>query len=93
MAKLPVMGRVKTRLAREVGAVEAVRFYRGTLAAVTGRIGRDPRWETTLSIAPDHGVRVPVWPGGPLRRPQGRGDLGQRMQRIMDEAPPGPVMV
>ena len=93
MAKLPVMGQVKTRLARQVGAVEAVRFYRQTLAAVTARIGRDPRWETTLSIAPDHGVHTPVWPAGPMRRRQGHGHLGQRMQRIMDEAPPGPLII
>jgi uncharacterized protein len=93
MAKVPIMGRVKTRLAREVGAVEAVRFYRHTLAAVLARIGRDPRWQTSLSIAPDAGVGRPIWPRGPLRRAQGGGDLGQRMQRIMDWPEPGPLII
>jgi uncharacterized protein len=93
MAKVPVMGRVKTRLAREVGGTEAMRFYRHTLSALLDRIGHDPRWQTSLAIAPDSGIGSPVWPPGLRRRAQGSGDLGQRMQRIMDWSEPGPVII
>lgn len=93
MAKVPELGRVKTRLGRQVGGVEAVRFYRHTLAAVVGRLTADPRWRTSLSIAPDTGVAASVWPRAARRSPQGGGDLGRRMQRIMDRHPPGPVII
>lgn len=53
MAKAPVLGRVKTRLAREVGAVEAARFYRVALARLLARLGPDPRWLTVVAVAPD----------------------------------------
>lgn len=93
MAKVPAMGRVKTRLARQAGAGEATRFYRHAMASVIGRLGRDPRWRTSLSIAPDSGVGARVWPSHLPRRPQGDGDLGSRMQRIMDRQPPGPLII
>jgi uncharacterized protein len=93
MAKVPELGRVKTRLARQVGGVEAVRFYRHTLAAVLGRVGSDPRWSTSLSVAPDTGITHRVWPRTNRRHMQGAGDLGQRMQRIMQCQPPGPVII
>ncbi len=93
MAKVPNLGRVKTRLAREVGGVEAVRFYRHTLAAVLGRVGRDRRWRTSLSIAPDTGLDHRAWPRALPRQPQGTGDLAHRMQRIMDRPAPGPLII
>ena len=93
MAKDPVMGRVKTRLAREVGAAEAVRFYRATAAAVIGRLARDPRFETVLAVAPDRRMASRGLPAGLRRRAQGGGDLGQRMQRLLADNPPGPVVI
>ena len=93
MVKAPHMGRVKTRLAREAGGGEAVRFYRHTVQAVLGRLWRDPRWRTQLSVAPDSAITNPFWPKGVERRRQGSGDLGCRMQRIMDDAGPGPVII
>ena len=44
MAKRPVAGRVKRRLAREIGDIAALRFYRTTLANTVMRLGTDPRW-------------------------------------------------
>jgi hypothetical protein len=93
MAKLPVAGRVKTRLAREIGTAEATRFYRTTMRAVLGRLGRVPFWETLITVAPDTGVASPMLPPGVARIPQGGGDLGVRMQRPMRTLPPGPVCV
>ena len=84
MAKQPVMGHVKTRLAAEVGAPEAVRFYRNCLRTIATRLGADPRWRTVLAIAPDTALGNPVWPRGIGRIAQGHGDLGLRMQRLLE---------
>ncbi len=93
MVKAPVAGAVKTRLAREAGAVAATRFYRHATAALLGRIGRDARWRTVLAVAPDIHAGARFWPCGLARRGQGLGGLGQRMQRLMDDLPPGPVVI
>ena len=94
MARRPELGRVKTRLAKGIGAVDATRFYRQTTASVLRRLGRDPRWRTMLSLAPDHAIDD----GGlsPLTLPriaQGEGDIGERMQNIFEVGPPGPVVI
>lgn len=93
MAKVPVMGRVKTRLAAAVGAVEATRFYRHTVSTVVGRLARDRRWTTEIAVAPDAGRYWTGWRQGPVTRAQGGGDLGRRMQRIIDRTPAGPVII
>lgn len=93
MVKEPVMGRVKTRLAREIGMVSATAFYRANSACVIARLARDARWRTELSVAPDAGIRSRAWAASLTRKAQGHGDLGQRMQHILDRARPGPVIV
>jgi uncharacterized protein len=93
MAKEPVAGRIKTRLAAEIGAATAARFARHCTAAVLGRVAADPRWRTTIAVAPDAARFSRMWPRGLARGPQGPGDLGARMQRIFDRAPPGPVVI
>jgi rSAM/selenodomain-associated transferase 1 len=93
MAKVPVAGRVKTRLAAEVGVAAALRWARACAAAVLRRLGGDARWHTTVAVAPDAGCRAPIWPRGLALAPQRGGDLGARMQRIFDRAGPGPVVI
>jgi len=93
MAKEPRAGRVKSRLARKIGVAEATRFYRVTLDALGRSIARDPRWQTVFAVAPDGAVEAPVWPDRIPVIGQGAGDLGERMQRIMDAMPPGPVVI
>jgi len=93
MAKLPIAGRVKTRLAREVGTVEATRFYRVTGRLLLMRLARQPFWTTHLAVSPDTGITSPVWPRHVRRIPQGGGDLGVRMHQPMRTLPPGPVCV
>jgi rSAM/selenodomain-associated transferase 1 len=93
MARQPRLERVKTRLGREIGAVEATRIYRVMLAGLLRRLGRDPRWQTWLAVDGVHEVDAPVWPAGLNVVDQGRGDLGQRMQRMFDTLPPGPVVL
>jgi rSAM/selenodomain-associated transferase 1 len=93
MAKAPVAGAVKTRLAREVGVTQATRFARAATAALLARVGADPRWQTVVAVAPDTAAASRCWPRGLPRMRQGRGDLGQRMQRIFDSLPPGPALI
>ena len=93
MARSPVAGRVKSRLARDVGSVPATQFYRHTAAAVIARLATDKGWRTTLALTPDHGDFPAAWLKRARHKHQGGGDLGQRMQRIMDRARPGPVVI
>lgn len=93
MAKLPVMGRVKSRLGREVGQVVATSFYRHAMARVVWRLSRDPRWRTIVAVMPDTAIGAAAWPGAVARMRQGQGDLGRRMQAIMDDLPPGPAVI
>ncbi|MBQ0766946.1 MAG: DUF2064 domain-containing protein, partial [Sulfitobacter litoralis] len=55
---------------------------------------QDPRWQVVLAVAPDRaGLSSRVWPAHLPRWPQGRGDLGDRMGRMLRGAPAGPVCV
>ncbi|MGE3477674.1 MAG: TIGR04282 family arsenosugar biosynthesis glycosyltransferase [Rhodospirillaceae bacterium] len=93
-AKVPRLGQVKRRLAREIGDVAAWRFQRAMLAALLRSLARDPRWRTTLWLSPDRLAR-----GGGLRvnglrlRAQGGGDLGARMRRAFLARTKGPVVL
>jgi rSAM/selenodomain-associated transferase 1 len=95
MAKQPVAGAVKSRLARGIGSAAALRFYRTTLAHTLLKLGRDPRWQTYLAVTPDVSLAESCWPSTLMvtRIPQGRGDLGARMQSLIDCMPPGPVII
>jgi uncharacterized protein len=93
MAKMPVAGGVKTRLAREIGVARATGFARQAAAALLQRVGFDRRWQTILAVAPDYGIHSRAWPRGLARLPQGGGDLGARMQRIFDRGPAGPMLI
>lgn len=92
--RAPRIDRVKGRLARDVGSVAAWAFYRSTMSTVLRRLQSDPRWQCWLAITPDEDAcNQALWPRGWRRRGQGRGDLGDRMARIMTALPPGPVVI
>ena len=92
--KAPRLGAVKTRLARDVGAVAAWKFYKDTVAALVRRLSRDRRWRTWIALAPDSAAREPGrWPRDVTLIPQGRGDLGERMDRALRRPPPGPAVL
>jgi len=94
MAKAPLIGRVKTRLARDIGAVEALRFYREAAAGLIRRVGRDPRWRTVIAVSPDRAVHERgIWPEDLPCVGQGEGDLGARMGSLFRDLPPGPVVI
>jgi len=81
MVKVPQAGRVKTRLAREIGAIPALWWFRHQLRSLVRRV-QDPRWDLVLAVSPDaNGLMSRQFPPGIARVPQGRGDLGVRMAR------------
>ena len=90
-ARLPRLGTGKSRLARDLGAVAALRFERLMLVRTLHRLGRDPRWHLRLSVTPDRAARR--WPGRFAAFPQGGGDLGARMCRALAARPPGPAVL
>ncbi len=92
MVKAPRPGRVKTRLAREIGEMAAARFYRHNTAAVIRRL-RDLRWRLALAVAPEAAHEARWWPGDLPRISQGKGDLGARMAHVFAQARPGPVLI
>lgn len=80
MVKAPRAGRVKTRLGREIGMTTAAWWYRHQTARLLRKI-RDPRWDLVLAVSPDQAMGP--WPGGHPKVPQGQGDLGARMGRLL----------
>lgn len=91
-ARAPQAGRVKRRLAQEIGMLAATRFYRTLLATTLRALSADRRWRTWLFVTPDDSLGHPIWRGLQRRR-QGRGDLGRRMRLPFNTLPPGPVVL
>jgi uncharacterized protein len=93
MVKEPRLGAAKTRLGREIGAVAATRFYRSVTANLIRRLAPDPRWRTVLAVAPDAALASRCWPAGIQRIRQGRGDIGERMARLLGGNRSGPAVL
>lgn len=93
-ARAPALGRVKTRLARDIGALAALRFHRLATGRLLRRLAGDPRWRCWLALTPDRAACEPrYWRAGVTRIAQGGGDLGRRMRRPLLRLPPGPVVI
>lgn len=93
-ARAPVYGAVKTRLARDIGCMEALRFYRHSLLSMCRRLARDTRFEVRLATTPLAALHeAGFWPPGLQRVDQGKGDLGQRMIKVLQSAGCGPAIV
>ncbi len=93
MVKEPRAGRVKTRLGRDIGMVPATWWFRHSVRRLLRNV-TDPRWDLLLAVSPDvQGLRSRVWPEHLQRIPQGRGDLGQRMARLLAQPQKGPVVI
>lgn len=87
-ARAPMIGAVKRRLAADIGEMEAWRFYRETTRIIVRRLAADVRWRTVLAVTPDRRARSSWrYPPGVKQIPQGTGDLGRRMTRILCRDP------
>ncbi|MDA7423789.1 TIGR04282 family arsenosugar biosynthesis glycosyltransferase [Thalassococcus lentus] len=92
MVKEPRAGRVKTRLGRDIGLTASAWWFRHAVRRLLRKLS-DPRWDVVLAVAPDGAVNSRCFPAQYERLPQGPGNLGDRMARMMRAAPPGPVCV
>lgn len=86
----PVLGRVKTRLAREVGSLAAWQFYRRASTRLLRRLRADASWRVVVAWAEVPEPRALMRPGDMV---QGPGDIGERMERCLRAAPQGPVLL
>lgn len=93
MVKEPRPGRVKTRLAQGIGFTNAAWWFRHSARRLIRGL-RDPRWQVIIAVTPDkEGLQSRVWPVDLTRMPQGQGGLGDRMARLLANAPRGPVVI
>ena len=81
--KEPRFGKVKTRLAKDIGKFKAWVFYRRTLKALINRIGCG-NWKTVICVSPDNYIgnffdeRYKIID-------QGGGDPSFRRQQVMHQ--------
>jgi len=84
-ARVPRLGTVKRRLAKDIGDRAALRFHARTLMRLLRTLAADRRFDAVLAATPDRArLRLPPR----IRRVrQGRGDLGQRMAGVFRRFP------
>jgi rSAM/selenodomain-associated transferase 1 len=87
-AREPVPGRVKTRLARDVGAAAAASLYEAFLSDLAASLAPPGLWDAVLAYAElEPGPYVLATFGPPwVLVPQGEGSLGDRLQRTVVRA-------
>ena len=86
MARYPTLGKVKTRLAQEIGHQAATDLYRSFLVHFAKEFQHAPfdvEWRYTPARAP---IRNIIGQNGYLAQPQPTGDLGERMAKIFEES-------
>ncbi|MBT4006638.1 MAG: DUF2064 domain-containing protein [Rhodospirillales bacterium] len=100
--RAPQRGAVKRRLARDIGERAALGFYQNMSRSLVTSLARAQNhggngggnWQTVLAVTPDHfASSARFWPKGIRRVGQGRGSLGARMGRVLDQLPPGPAII
>jgi rSAM/selenodomain-associated transferase 1 len=90
-ARIPRLGAVKRRLARDIGDRAALRFHVATLTRLLRPLVAQRRFRTVLAVTPDRGrFRLPI---RAERLPQGSGDLGMRMHRAFHRFPRARVAI
>lgn len=94
LARRPRRGRVKSRLAADIGAGPALAVYRRLLSRTLRRIGTDARWTTVIAATPAREAAMPGrWTRGLPVIAQAGGDLGVRMAAAMAAMPAGKVVL
>ena len=84
LAKTPLPGRVKTRLAASIGAAKALQLYQAMLVSVLDQLGAlsAPLFVYWDAHNHAHPFPTPLIHTPVLHLWQGWGDLGQRIQRV-----------
>lgn len=90
MFKEPKPGLVKTRLGRDIGMLEAAKWYRRHSGQLMYDLN-DPRWSRVAALAPTNARLRPS--NTECVVDQGKGDLGQRMMRMLRMAPAKSVLI
>ena len=89
LAKEPVPGRVKTRLAQSIGSESAAELYTRFVDIILRRCASHNRgWAAVLAVTPDDAESrfracLPRMPACVTFRPQGEGDLGKRLESLV----------
>lgn len=86
--RAPLLGRVKTRLAAELGDEQALTIYESLARRTIEATSQSAAWHTTIQVDPPDAERiVREWLGAALElRAQADGDLGERMRAAVAEA-------
>ena len=88
--KAPRLGTVKTRLAAEIGARQALRLYRVMAGRTLAEVRRAGLEATVWFTPADAATEMRFWLGdGWDLRPQASGDLGMRLAAAADAVPAG----
>lgn len=90
MVKEPRPGRVKTRLGRDIGMLAAAHWYRHQIVRQFDTL-LDARWHSVAAVSPAR-AKLPLCKAE-MAVPQGHGDLGRRMIRVLRQAPPKSVLI
>ena len=92
--KAPLAGQVKTRLGVKIGMGRAAALFRIMTKRTLHEACKGP-WETILAVDPPSAQRgfENLWSPNTRRMPQVSGDLGARMDKMMQCLPPGPVVL
>jgi len=94
LTKVPLLGTAKTRLARDVGQIQALCFARSISQHLYRELSNDKRWTCQLAITPDPLVnKTRIWPARSKQIPQGSGDLGDRMTNVAANHSTGPLVI
>ena len=93
MVKAPIAGRVKTRLAADLGVARASCLYRAMLRGAIEEATAGS-WRTIAAVAPTVAMSHPIFATPALGVvPQSNGSLGDRLIAAIEMAPKGPVIV
>ena len=90
-ARAPRLGVGKRRLAKDIGRLNATRFYRRNLGTLIRELAHGP-WSLEIAVSTPSEQSHPFFQGRTVRA-QVPGDLGRRMSHALRVAPPGPAMI
>lgn len=94
-ARQPQFGVVKTRLARDIGQLAALSFYRNNLASVSARLIKSSSFQFIVALTPETAIHEGPGPilNGLKLYPQHIGNLDQRLLQSFRAFSNGPTVI